>query len=210
MKNQKILEIKSKLGNLEEKILSLIDDEKISPREMMNKLRNNKFYAYTTVMTVMDRLYKKGYLKREKIGRTFYYKKIDDFEKMINRNNIDLVDSLIGHLGRLNLLDIYLMLILFKPLIMFLRRNGNLFYVKSIYYLLVFILSTNILLNSYLNGFFEYMVSIFQNPSFLLSNLRLNFLYIFETIPVNNIILLILGYFIFNKFVKHKGYKLNI
>jgi predicted transcriptional regulator len=30
-------------------------------------------FAYTTVMTTLDRLYKKGYLERRKIGRAFAY-----------------------------------------------------------------------------------------------------------------------------------------
>ncbi len=30
--------------------------------------------AYTTLMTTLDRLYRKGYLLREKSGRAFYYR----------------------------------------------------------------------------------------------------------------------------------------
>jgi predicted transcriptional regulator len=42
-------------------------------REMVDELRAERALAYTTVMTVMDNLYRKGALRRERDGRAWRY-----------------------------------------------------------------------------------------------------------------------------------------
>src|SRR5512140_1339346 len=42
-------------------------------REMVEDLRGDRALAYTTVMTVMDNLYRKGWLRRERDGRAWRY-----------------------------------------------------------------------------------------------------------------------------------------
>jgi predicted transcriptional regulator/Zn-dependent protease with chaperone function len=42
-------------------------------REMVEDLREDRALAYTTVMTVMDNLYRKGWLRRERDGRAWRY-----------------------------------------------------------------------------------------------------------------------------------------
>ena len=42
-------------------------------REMVDELRPERALAYTTVMTVMDNLYRKGWLRRERDGRAWRY-----------------------------------------------------------------------------------------------------------------------------------------
>jgi predicted transcriptional regulator len=42
-------------------------------REMVDDLRPDRALAYTTVMTVMDNLYHKGWLRRERDGRAWRY-----------------------------------------------------------------------------------------------------------------------------------------
>jgi predicted transcriptional regulator len=64
------------LGELESAVLEIVwgapDD--ITVREVAAKLKRRPALAYTTVMTVLDRLYDKGYLFREKVGRAFSYR----------------------------------------------------------------------------------------------------------------------------------------
>lgn len=53
--------------------------------------------AYTTLMTTLDRLFKKNLLERRKDGRAFVYSAIvarDEFERGIKE---DVVDGLLGH-----------------------------------------------------------------------------------------------------------------
>jgi predicted transcriptional regulator len=42
-------------------------------REMVEDLREDRALAYTTVMTVMDNLFRKGWLRRERDGRAWRY-----------------------------------------------------------------------------------------------------------------------------------------
>jgi len=42
-------------------------------REMVDDLRRDRPLAYTTVMTVMENLYRKGWLRRERDGRAWRY-----------------------------------------------------------------------------------------------------------------------------------------
>jgi predicted transcriptional regulator len=53
--------------------------------------------AYTTLMTTLDRLYKKGLLERRKEGRAFLYSprvSREEFEKGMAK---DMIDGLLGH-----------------------------------------------------------------------------------------------------------------
>jgi predicted transcriptional regulator len=42
-------------------------------RDILEPLQKEREIAYTTVLTVMDKLYKKGYLRREPAGRAHRY-----------------------------------------------------------------------------------------------------------------------------------------
>lgn len=60
------------LGSLESQLMERIWDRgEISVRDL--HLEFAPRLAYTTVMTTLDRLYKKGLLNRRKVGKAFYY-----------------------------------------------------------------------------------------------------------------------------------------
>jgi predicted transcriptional regulator len=42
-------------------------------RDLLGELREHRDIAYTTVMTAMDALFKKGWLRREPVGRAYRY-----------------------------------------------------------------------------------------------------------------------------------------
>lgn len=46
----------------------------VAVREILEDLQRERILAYTTVMTVMDNLRRKGMLTREKAGRAFLYR----------------------------------------------------------------------------------------------------------------------------------------
>ena len=63
------------LGSLEAKIMRVAWDQPdhyVQVREMLSVLEGN--LAYTTVMTVMNRLYEKGLLRRKRQGRAWAYR----------------------------------------------------------------------------------------------------------------------------------------
>jgi predicted transcriptional regulator len=60
------------LGSLEGEVLAIVCEFGGSSVDDV-RARLSRSCAYTTVMTTLDRLYKKGLLDRQKTGRRFYY-----------------------------------------------------------------------------------------------------------------------------------------
>lgn len=62
------------LGDLEQGVMELLwDSEPLAVREVQARVADGKL-AYTTLMTTLDRLYKKKLLHREKVGLAFVYR----------------------------------------------------------------------------------------------------------------------------------------
>ena len=63
------------LGDLEAQVMRRIwaRAEPVTVRDIVGDLRQDRPIAYTTVMTVMDNLRKKGWLRREPNGRAYRY-----------------------------------------------------------------------------------------------------------------------------------------
>jgi predicted transcriptional regulator len=64
------------LGDLEAAVLEVLwqSEEGLSVRDVGGRLRRRPALAYTTVMTVLDRLHDKHYVTRAKLGRAFVYR----------------------------------------------------------------------------------------------------------------------------------------
>ncbi len=61
------------LGELEERLMAIVWEESpLSVRDVCTRVKRSKL-AYTTVMTTLDRLHKKGLLARTKQGNAFLY-----------------------------------------------------------------------------------------------------------------------------------------
>lgn len=63
------------MGTLEAQVMQRLWDarEPRSVRDVLNELNREKNLAYTTVMTVLENLHRKGLVEREKYGRAFKY-----------------------------------------------------------------------------------------------------------------------------------------
>jgi predicted transcriptional regulator len=92
-------EIASELGPLERQVMELIwrrpeEAAELSVRDVY--LAFGRRLAYTTLMTTLDRLHKKGFLDRRKEGRAFFYStrfSPDEFERGVARN---VINKLLG------------------------------------------------------------------------------------------------------------------
>jgi predicted transcriptional regulator len=62
-------------GDLEAAVMDLLWDagRPLLVREVIDLMRRQRAPAYTTVMTVMDNLHRKGWLERERDGRAWRY-----------------------------------------------------------------------------------------------------------------------------------------
>jgi predicted transcriptional regulator len=63
-------------GDLEATVMDLVwaSGEPVTVRDVYEQLAQGRQIAYTTVMTVMDNLHRKGYLAREMVGRAWSYR----------------------------------------------------------------------------------------------------------------------------------------
>jgi len=62
-------------GDLETVIMHLVwdRDSPVTVRELLDELRQERVIAYTTVMSTMDNLHRKGWLARAKEGKAYRY-----------------------------------------------------------------------------------------------------------------------------------------
>lgn len=87
--------LQNSLGALEREILSLCwAHPDLNVRAACTLLKSP--VAYTTVMTTMDRLFKKGLLNRRKIGRAFVYSATATREELEGAMAAELVHSLLS------------------------------------------------------------------------------------------------------------------
>ena len=90
--------VESGLGALEREVMSLAwDQQELSVRDVCAALGST--VAYTTVMTTMDRLYKKGLLSRRKAGRAFLYQAAATREEVDGAVTAELVQGLLRRDG---------------------------------------------------------------------------------------------------------------
>ncbi|MDQ3700311.1 MAG: BlaI/MecI/CopY family transcriptional regulator [Chloroflexota bacterium] len=66
------------LGQLEAAVMGRLwaSDRPVAVRGVLEDLRKERAIAYTTVMTVLDNLHRKGMVTREKAGRAYRYRPV--------------------------------------------------------------------------------------------------------------------------------------
>lgn len=86
------------LGELEQRVMDALwgASEPMSVRAVLDVLLTEKQLAYTTVMTVLDRLAKKDIVTRERRGRQWIYTAATDRASLI----ADQVEELLGADGQ--------------------------------------------------------------------------------------------------------------
>ncbi|MET8625636.1 BlaI/MecI/CopY family transcriptional regulator [Kitasatospora sp. NPDC004669] len=70
------------LGELENAIMTRVWrwNRPVTVREVLLDLQSEREIAYTTVMTVLDKLHRKGWLRRERVGRAYRYEPVSSRE----------------------------------------------------------------------------------------------------------------------------------
>ena len=94
--SQELLE--KSLGSLERNVMALVWRRgDVNVRDACDEL--GSIVAYTTVMTTMDRLFKKGLLTRRKVGRAFVYRATASRTEIEGAVATELVHSLLQREG---------------------------------------------------------------------------------------------------------------
>ncbi|MEU6642832.1 BlaI/MecI/CopY family transcriptional regulator [Saccharomonospora sp. NPDC046836] len=83
------------LGELETAVMNVLwdVDEPIKVRDVLERLNTGKTLAYTTVMTVLDNLHRKGWTAREQHGKAYYYQPSYSREEASARALREVLDS---------------------------------------------------------------------------------------------------------------------
>ena len=90
--------LESRLGALEREVMAVVwNAGEINVREACERLGAS--VAYTTVMTTMDRLFKKRLLARRKVGRAFVYSATATRDELEGAVATELVQSLLQRQG---------------------------------------------------------------------------------------------------------------
>jgi predicted transcriptional regulator len=92
-------------GDLEATVMDLLWDagRPLLVREMIDLMRRQRAPAYTTVMTVMDNLHRKGWLERERDGRAWRYAPVlsrQSYTAQLMHEALAVSDDRVGVLAR--------------------------------------------------------------------------------------------------------------
>ncbi len=81
------------LGELESAIIKQVwQNPDCTARDVLNRMAYQRQLAYTTVVTVLGRLHKKGFLKRRRDGRAFLYRSgitQTEFDESVTRDVLE-------------------------------------------------------------------------------------------------------------------------
>ncbi|MEO6088346.1 MAG: BlaI/MecI/CopY family transcriptional regulator [Umezawaea sp.] len=80
-------------GALEAEVLAVLwsADGPLAPAEVLERLGAD--LAYTTVVTILSRLHEKGVAEREKLGRSYRYRAVDDEPGLAARRMTKVLDG---------------------------------------------------------------------------------------------------------------------
>ena len=86
--------VENRLGTLEREVMAVVwEHGEVNVRHVCERLTSQ--VAYTTVMTTMDRLFKKRLLSRRKVGRAFVYQAAASRKELEGAVASELVHSLL-------------------------------------------------------------------------------------------------------------------
>lgn len=82
-------------GDLEQAVMDVLwaSPTAMSVRDVQAALAKERDLAYTTVMTVMDRLAKKGQLARELEGRAWMYRPVHSWVQLVANEIVDILSN---------------------------------------------------------------------------------------------------------------------
>jgi predicted transcriptional regulator len=75
------------LGELEAAVMDVLwrAQDPLSVRDVLGEINRSRTLAYTTVMTVLDNLHRKGWVQRERSGRAYRYRPSETREEAASR-----------------------------------------------------------------------------------------------------------------------------
>lgn len=209
------------LGSLELEVMKVVwKNEKCTVRDVVEDLREEKALAYTTIMTVMDNLYKKRFVKRVKIGKTYHYKPYASENLFIHSSISKTFQSLISEYGKLTVLvslipvQVNLSIPKLNPTLAFYKTPITFGFLTSLVLGLFTLSLWDLLQGLTFLGSVDYLKLALSEPKIIFNQTNLLFGAFFESLPIisllTNLILLIFTIFIIRKLIKLLDFKFPI
>jgi len=90
------------LGELQAEVMAIFWRRgSATVREVMDELNERRRLAYTTVLTLVSRLWSRGFLEREPEGRGFRYRPSRSREQLLGDLSDQLIDRLLTDFGQI-------------------------------------------------------------------------------------------------------------
>lgn len=90
------------LGELQAEVMGIFwHRESATVRDALDELNKRRGLAYTTVLTLISRLWSRGFLTRVPEGRGFRYRAARTREEFLRDISDELIDRLIGDFGEI-------------------------------------------------------------------------------------------------------------
>ena len=89
------------LGELEKEIMEVIwaNNQPLTVRIVYESISKRRKIAYTTVMTIMGRLVKKGFLRTDSSGKAYTYQASFSKDKFLTKISRQIIRNLISSFG---------------------------------------------------------------------------------------------------------------
>ncbi len=98
--NQAAVAVQKLLGNLEYAVMQVVwQNQRVTVRDVVDALNQQRPLAYTTVMTVMSRLAEKGILRQHRAGRAYEYEAVYTPEELAAESAGQTIRSLLEDFG---------------------------------------------------------------------------------------------------------------
>ncbi len=209
------------LGPLELSVMQIIwEKEECTVRDVMENLRQKKAMAYTTIMTVMENLYQKGFVKRIKLKKTYHYKPLAPRNLFIHLSASKVLESLTSEYGKSTIFlalipqPIYISIFKLNPFLTLHKASLITGFLASFLLGLFTASSLDLWQNLTFLGAIDYLKLILSEPKIILDHTNLVFQTFLESLPIihllSNVILLGLTIFVLRKVVKSLNFKFHL
>lgn len=206
------------LGSLELEVMKIIwRKEKCTVRDVVEDVKEEKTLAYTTIMTVMDNLYRKGFVKRVKIKKTYHYTPFASEALFIRSFILKTFRVLLSEYGKSTILaslipiQISLPIPKFNPTLTFYKTPIIVGFLTSLILGLFAVSFWDLLQSLTFLSSIDYLKLVLSEPKIIFDHTSLLFGAFFESLPIasllTNLILLILSVFIVRKIIKLLDFK---
>lgn len=221
MKNSllpKLFDTQKTLGSLELAVMKVVwEKEKCTVRDVVEDLRKERPLAYTTIMTVMDNLHKKGFVKRVRVKKTYHYAPLASENLFIHSSISKTFQGLISEYGKLTVLvslipvQVNLSIPKLNPTFAFYKVPVTVGFLTSLVLGLFTLSLWDLLQGLTFLGSVDYLRLALSEPEIIFNQTSLLLGAFLESLPIisllTNLILLIFTIFIIRKITKLLDFK---